>query len=65
MEKKKMFLLFADGEKVEITGETDKFWICGETQYRKSNLRIVKTVKETVKQEKEKDKKQEPEKGDE
>ena len=65
MEKKKMFLLFADGEKVEITGETDKFWICGETQYRKSNSRIVKTVKETVKQEKEKDKKQEPEKGDE
>lgn len=65
MEKKKMFLLFSDGEKVEITGETDKFWICGETQYRKSNPRIVKTVKETVKQEKEKDKKQEPEKGDE
>lgn len=65
MEKKKMFLLFADGEKVEVTGETDKFWICGKTQYRKSNPRIVKTVKETVKQEKEKDKKQESEKGDE
>ena len=65
MEKKKMFLLFADGEKVEITDETDKFWICGETQYRKSNPGIVKTVKETVKQEKEKDKKQESEKGDE
>lgn len=65
MEKKKMFLLFAEGEKVEITGETDKFWICGETQYRKSNPRIVKTVKETVKQEKEKDKEKKEEKGDE
>ena len=36
------FLVFPDGERREITGETGKYWLCGETQFRKARaLEIV------------------------
>lgn len=36
------FLIFPDGEKREITGETGKYWICGDAQFRKTRgLEIV------------------------
>ena len=33
---KKRVVVLADGARHEITGETGKYWICGETQFRKA-----------------------------
>ena len=41
MAKKKVkvvrYLLLPNGERFEITGETGKYWLCGDTQFRKSH----------------------------
>lgn len=48
MAKKVKILCFEDGTELAVTGQKGKYWICGETQFRKSNPAIsgVKTVKE-------------------
>ena len=49
-ETKTRFLIFKDGTEKEITDENGKYWICGDTQYRKANPDIVKIKKESVKE---------------
>ena len=45
---KKRFIVFHDGSKKEITGETGKYWICDSAQYRKMNSDIAEVVEEKV-----------------
>lgn len=46
--KSKKILCMVNGDEIPITGQKGKYWICGETQFRKANPAIfgVKTVKE-------------------
>ena len=48
MAKKVKILCFEDGTELAVTGQKGKYWICGETQFRKANPSIlcVKTVKD-------------------
>lgn len=34
-------LVFTDGRELQITGETGKYWLCGEEQYRKLSKTIA------------------------
>jgi len=45
---KKKFIIFHDGRKKEVTGETGKYWICDSVQYRKSNSDIADVVVERI-----------------
>ena len=51
--KSRSILVFADGTTAEVTGETGKYYICGETRYRKANPRIVNVEKRQRKEGKE------------
>ena len=46
--KSKKILCMVNGDEIPVTGQKGKYWICGETQFRKANPSIlcVKTVKE-------------------
>lgn len=50
--KAKKVLLMNDGKEYEITGEAGRFWICGDTQFRKGNGEVVeaKTGKDAAKE---------------
>lgn len=48
--KQKRYLVFLDGTEIFITGETDRYYLCGERQFRKSNQTIL-CVREEVEKE--------------
>lgn len=51
--KQKRYLVFLDGTEVFITGETDRYYLCGKRQFRKSNQTIL-CVREEVEKESDK-----------
>lgn len=44
-----------DGEVFPVTGETERYWLCEETQFKKSNPGIVVTEKKQTKKQKKED----------
>ena len=48
MAKNKKVIVTTVGREYEITGENGRFWVCGNTQFRKASPMIaeIKTVKE-------------------
>lgn len=51
MAKKKAvtYVVLPDGSKYKITGENGKYWICGETQFRKSVYDVSEIKEKEVK----------------
>ncbi len=45
--QEKRWIVFVDGTEVFITGETDRYYLCGKRQFRKSNPTII-SVREKV-----------------
>ena len=52
-ENEKRILVFRDGTTKTITDENGKYWICGKTQFRKSNPDIVEVKTEKAEEKKE------------
>lgn len=50
--QEKRWIVFADGTEVFITGETDRYYLCGKRQFRKSNPTII-SVREKVREKEE------------
>lgn len=50
-DKTKKVLLMKNGAEYEITGDNGRFWLCGNTQFRKASSMIaeIKTIKEPAK----------------
>ena len=48
--KKRTFIVMKSGKELEVISENNRYWICGETQFSKSNPNIVNVRKETVKE---------------
>lgn len=54
-------LVFKDGRELPITGETGKYWVCGEEKYRKlgktiAGVKEAEAPKETLEEDKPKPK---------
>lgn len=47
MEKQGRTLITSSGKRYPITGETGRYYLCGETQFRKSGPQIAKIERET------------------
>ena len=46
--EKKRIIVFKDGSKKEIIGESGKYWLCKDTQLRKNNSSIAEVVEEKI-----------------
>lgn len=40
--QKEKYLIFSDGSEAAVTGENGKYFLCGKTQYRRSNPNILR-----------------------
>lgn len=49
--QKEKYLIFSDGSEAAVTGENGKYFLCGNTQYRRGNPNILRVEERKAKKE--------------